>query len=128
MPRKALIMTGGALLLAWGISHLFPTAAVVKGFGDITPDNARVITMEWMNEGFTLIFLGALSITSALLENKGADISKAVYVMVFLMLIAMSILSLFTGFQVNFLPYKLCPYIFTGAGLLVMQGIRRDKE
>ena len=127
MIRKILIYTGSGMLIAWGISHLIPTAGVVAGFGAISIDNARVITMEWINEGFTLIFLGLLSITAALMEKKGPDIAKTVYIMVFFMLAAMSVLSVFTGYRINFLPYKLCPYIFTAAGLLVLQGLRSAK-
>ncbi len=123
MIRKILLITGGVLTAVWGIAHLFPTVSVVKGFGNITLDNARVITMEWVTEGMALIFLGILAITTAIVEDKGIDVAKAVYVLIFLMLIAMSILSLFTGFQINFLPYKLCPFIFTGAGLLILQGV-----
>jgi hypothetical protein len=122
--RKILIYIGGGMLVAWGISHLIPTAGVVAGFGPISVDNARVITMEWINEGLTLIFLGVLSIAAAMMEKKGVDVSKAVYVMVFFMLLAMSVLSVFTGYRINFLPYKLCPYIFTAAGLLILQGIK----
>lgn len=124
--RKILIFTGGGMLMMWGIAHMFPTAGVVAGFGAISADNARVITMEWVNEGLTLIFLGALAIVTAIIEKKGPAAAKAVYVMVFFMLAAMSVLSVFTGFKIDFLPYKLCPYIFTGSGLLVLQGIRKN--
>jgi hypothetical protein len=50
----------GAVLGVWGVAHLFPTRNVVNGFGAITQDNRRVITMEWINEGATLIFIGVL--------------------------------------------------------------------
>jgi len=122
--RKVMIYTGGGMLIAWGVSHLFPTAGIVAGFGPISADNARVITMEWINEGLTLIFLGLLSISAAVMEKKGPDTAKMIYVLVFFMLAAMSVLSVFTGYRIDFLPYKLCPYIFTFAGLLVLQGVR----
>jgi hypothetical protein len=123
MIRKILLIIGAALAVAWGIAHLFPTISVVNSFGNITLDNSRVITMEWITEGMMLIFLGLLTVTVAIVENKGAGVAKTVYVLVFLMLVAMSILSLLTGFQINFLPYKLCPFIFTGSGLLILQGV-----
>lgn len=50
----------GAITIFWGISHLFPTKKVVKGFGEISVDNKRIITMEWIIEGATLIFIGTL--------------------------------------------------------------------
>jgi len=38
------------------------------------------------------------------------------------MLNTLSGVSLFTGFKVNFLPYKLCPVIFTTASILIVTG------
>jgi len=52
MTNQILLYTGAAMTLIWGVSHLFPTKSVVKGFGDITIDNKRIITMEWITEGF----------------------------------------------------------------------------
>jgi hypothetical protein len=36
--NELLLYTGGALPILWGISHLFPTRQVVRGFGRITRD------------------------------------------------------------------------------------------
>src|SRR5271157_5625992 len=109
MTRKILLIAGGILTAAWGIAHMFPTLAVARNFGNISPDNFLIITMEWVTEGLALILLGLLTVTTTIIENKGIGVAKAVYVLVFIMLIAMSILSLFTGFRINFLPYRLCP-------------------
>ena len=117
-----MIMVGGFLSLAWGTAHLIPTASVAKGFGNISLDNTRIITMEWMNEGFTLIFLGLLVIVVTLVNGSFGKTARVVYLLTFIMLEAMSVLSLFTGFRVDFLPYKLCPLIFTISGLLILQG------
>lgn len=128
MVRKTLILIGGFFTAAWGIAHLFPTKNVVKGFGDISVDNARIITMEWMNEGFTLIFIGLLTIVVTLVSQGNQKVTKMVYWLSFIMLEAMAILSLFTGFKIDFLPYKLCPVIFTISGLLILQGAFINKQ
>jgi hypothetical protein len=39
------------------------------------------------------------------------------------MLVVMAIISLFTGFKINFLPYRLCPIIFTGSAILIFLGM-----
>jgi hypothetical protein len=122
MFRKILILIGGFLTTVWGIAHLFPTKNVVKGFGDISVDNARIITMEWMNEGFTLIFIGLLTLAVTLISDNKNKVTRVVYLLSFIMLEAMAVLSLFTGFQIDFLPYQLCPVIFTVSGLLILQG------
>jgi hypothetical protein len=120
--RKILIYSGGFLAIIWGIAHLIPTKSVVKGFGNISVDNVNIIRMEWINEGFTLIFLGSLTIITSMISDSDSKVVKTVYFLTFIMLSAMSILSLFTGFKIDYLPFKLCPVIFTAAGLLILQG------
>jgi wyosine [tRNA(Phe)-imidazoG37] synthetase (radical SAM superfamily) len=110
-PRKhfmvdlVLLYAGGAIPFLWGVAHLFPTASVVKGFGDISVDNKNIITMEWVT---------AIDVQSA--------VSKAVYILSAGGLIMLAIVSLFTGYKVNFPPFKLCPFIFTASALLIIIG------
>jgi len=120
--RKKLILFGGLITIIWGIAHLIPTSSIVKGFGNIPADNANIITMEWITEGLTLIFIGFLTIVVTILSDSPNKVAKAVYLLTFVMLVAMSVLSLFTGFKVDFLPYKLCPVIFMTSGILIIQG------
>jgi hypothetical protein len=93
----------------------------VKGFGDISVDNKNILAMEWINEGATLVFLGILVLLVTLADPLGR-ISVLVYACVFGFLNVLSLISLFTGFRVNFLPYKLCPIIFSGSSLLILLG------
>ncbi len=120
--RKLLVMVGGSLTILWGIAHLIPTSSVVEGFGDISIDNKRIILMEWINEGLILIFLGILVISVTALSYKNLKSRRIVFISTSIMLIAMSVLSLFTGFQIDFIPYKLCPVIFLLSSLLILQG------
>ena len=112
----------GALTIIWGIAHLFPTKNVVKNFGDISVDNKRIITMEWIIEGVSLIFIGTLTILIAIIDST-SNLSRIVYVTIVLMLVILSIISLFTGFRVKFLPYKLCPVIFLTSAVLILLGL-----
>jgi hypothetical protein len=68
MTGNLLLYLASLLTVAWGVSHLFPTRNVVKGFGDISLDNQRIITMEWINEGATLIFIGVLTAAVTLVD------------------------------------------------------------
>jgi len=116
-----LTVIGALLTVLWGVAHLFPTKNVVKGFGDISKDNKHIITMEWINEGATLIFLGSLVIISLIVT--GAPV-QYINISVSVMLLVLSLISLFTGFKVKFLPFKLCPIIFTASAIcLVIGGI-----
>ena len=121
MTNQILLYLGAAFSLFWGVAHLFPTKNVVAGFGDISLDNQRIITMEWIIEGLALIFIGLLVISVTIIDPS-ARIAKVVYWLVFAMLNTLSVVSLFTGFKVNFLPFKLCPLIFTSASILILAG------
>ncbi len=121
MAQLVLLFLGAALTILWGISHLFPTRAVVKGFGDISADNREIITMEWIVEGVSLIFIGVL-VASVTFIDPTSIASKAVFVISALGLLVLAAVSLFTGFKVNFLPFKLCPLIFTTSAALISAG------
>ncbi len=122
MVRKVLVIIGGSLSILWGIAHLIPTGSVVEGFGAISVDNQRIITMEWINEGLTLLFLGILVILVTAFSYSNLKSRRIVYISAAVMLIAMAVLSLFTGAQIDFIPYRLCPVIFTVSAVLILQG------
>jgi len=116
-----LLYIGSGLTVIWGIAHLFPTKSVVTGFGEVTIDNKRIIMMEWINEGLALIFIGVLVATVTFIDPSDV-VSTAVYSVSVMMLMAMAVLSLFTGFKIRFLPFKLCPFIFTASAVLISIG------
>jgi hypothetical protein len=55
-----MLYVGAGIITVWGIAHIIPVKSVVKGFGQISQDNRRIITMEWIAEGLTLCFIGVL--------------------------------------------------------------------
>ena len=121
MVSEILLYVGGFLPLAWGVAHLFPTRSVVAGFGDISQDNKRIITMEWVVEGVSLIFIGLLVVAVTFID-RSSSVAKVIYWLCFAELNVLSIVSLLTGFKVGFLPFKLCPVIFTGSSVLIILG------
>ena len=121
MFSHLLLYIGAALTAIWGIAHLFPTNSVVKGFGGITEENKRIITMEWILEGVSLLFIGVL-VASATAINASSVVSKTVYALSATSLVCFAVVSLFTGFKVSFLPFKLCPFIFSISAILILLG------
>lgn len=131
---NALLYLGASFTLLWGIAHLFPTRSVVRDFGDISEDNKRIVTMEWIGEGITLIYIGVLIIvvTATVDGNKGggsypdadnaAAIAGRVYIVTAATLIVMAVVSLLTGFRIDFPPFKLCPLIFTVSAVFILAG------
>lgn len=116
-----LLLVGAALTTFWGIAHLFPTRAVVAGFGPISDDNRLIITMEWIIEGVSLIFIGIL-VGAVTLVDRTAPLADLVIFLSAGALVALALVSLFTGFRVRFLPYRLCPFIFGTSAVLFVIG------
>jgi hypothetical protein len=121
MVHAIFLLAGAGLTALWGIAHLFPTRSVVEGFGNISADNKRIIAMEWIVEGVALIFIGVLVSVVTLLDPSSA-VSRAVYLTGSGGLVVLAVVSLFTGFQVRFFPFKLCPLIFTASAILIILG------
>jgi len=118
---QVLLYLGAILTGIWGISHLIPTKNVVAGFGDISEDNRNIITMEWIVEGVSLIFIGALVAILTYIGPFGG-LPRAAYAVVVAGLLALAIVSLFTGFKVKFLPFRLCPFVLTISAVLIFVG------
>lgn len=77
--------------------------------------------MEWVIEGVSLIFISAIVIAVTFIDHTSA-ISEAIYWLCFIMLNVLSAISLMTGFKIKFLPFKLCPAIFTTSSVLILLG------
>ena len=110
-----------AMTCVWGIAHLFATRGVVKGFGDLSADNRRIITMEWIVEGVALISTAAF-VAAETAVQPGAAVSSAVYAVAIGTLVVLAVVSLFTGFKVAFLPFRLCPVVFGVSAALIAWG------
>ena len=121
MHNQVLLYIGSAFTALWGIAHLFPTKSVVSGFGEISVDNKRIITMEWIVEGIALIFIGSTYAIETFIDYTSL-ISRVMYFSSVGVLIVLALVSLFTGFKISFLPFKLCPVIFFTSALLILVG------
>jgi hypothetical protein len=121
MTNQVFLYVGAAITLIWGVAHLFPTRSVVKGFGEISEDNKNIIIMEWIIEGVALIFIGILVAGVTFLSSDN-NVSNYLYIISAAELIILALVSLFTGFKVNFLPFKLCPLLFTLSAVIILIG------
>lgn len=120
--NQIVLYIASALTGLWGVAHLLATKGVVKGFGDISIDNRRIITMEWIVEGVALISTATFVAVATVIQPE-AFLSSAVFAVAIGTLIVLAIVSLFTGFKVSFLPFRLCPIIFgVSAGLIAWGG------
>lgn len=116
-----LIYAASTIIALWGVAHLFATRGVVSGFGDITTDNKHIITMEWIVEGVALISTAAFVVIATVLQPANA-VTNAVYFVAIGTLIVLAIVSVFTGFRIAFLPFRLCPFVFGISAVLIAGG------
>ncbi|UCH53326.1 MAG: hypothetical protein JSW09_00500 [Pseudomonadota bacterium] len=121
--KPILLYLASAIVAGWGVAHLFATRGVVAGFGELTTDNRRIITMEWIVEGVALISTAAF-VTAATVIQPDAAVSNAVYAIAIATLIVLAVVSLFTGFRIAFLPFRLCPFVFGASAILIALGAR----
>jgi hypothetical protein len=107
MISNILLYVGAGVITVWGIAHIIPTKAVVNGFGQISQDNKRIITMEWIAEGLTLCFIGLLVLLVTVFVGPQNRVSHIVYWASAAMLVVMAVLTALTGSRTPVLPMKI---------------------
>jgi hypothetical protein len=117
----ALLYVAAALTGMWGVAHLVATRGVVVGFGELTVDNRRIITMEWIVEGVALVSIASL-VAAVTAVDASSVVASAAYAVAIVTLLVLALVSLVTGFRIAFLPFRLCPFIFTLSAVLIALG------
>jgi len=74
--------------------------------------------MEWISEGVTLLSTSVF-VAAVTAVDPEATVSSVVCAVAIGPLIVFAIVSLFTGFKVAFLPFRLCPFIFGVSAALI---------
>jgi hypothetical protein len=117
--NQILIFVGSVVIVVWGIGHLAATKSVISGFSSVSLDNRRVITMEWISEGLTLCFVGAVATVATLVGGSTGGVVLWACVG---LLVLMAILSLFTGARTSVIPMRVCPIVKSGVATLYALG------
>ena len=106
---------GAVVLVAWGGAHILPTRGVVAGFGALSPDNRRILVMEWVAEGLALIFIG---VTAGLVWWQGGPTDRIAVLVLRAcggMALVMAVWTAFTGGRTKIIPIKICPLVKTAS-------------
>jgi uncharacterized membrane protein len=111
MSNDVLLYAGSTVLAVWGVAHLVPTRSVVRGFGEISADSTRIITMEWTAEGLTHLFVALLVVLVTAVAGADSSASVVVYRASAGFLVAIGLLTLATGARVPVIWFKLCPVV-----------------
>ena len=118
----ALLYSGSIIILVWGAAHFFPTGTIVRGFGSISEDNKKILTMEWLAEGVAMCYMGILGILVTAIAGRTGAASLIVYLSTAVVLVIMAILGWLTYARTPIIPMKLCPWIQTLSALLLICG------
>ena len=119
---EILVYVAAGLVAVWGIAHLVPTRSVVAGFGNISLDNRRVLTMEWVAEGVTMLFAGALIAAVTLSAGPGDSVAVVVYRLTAGLLAAVAVLTALTGARTPVGWFKACPVVLAAVIALLLAG------
>ena len=122
MIGDILLYIGSVVITLWGIAHIVPTKSVVNGFGSISQDNKRIITMEWIAEGLTLCFIGLLVLFVTIWGEAQNQTSAIVYLASSVMLVVMAALTSVTGARTSIVPIKICPFVKIAVAMLFFLG------
>ncbi len=117
---EALAYVAAGIVFLWGVSHIIPTREVVAGFGDITIDNRRIITMEWVAEGLTFIFVASLiaAVTASTMALEPAE--DLVYRVTPVFLLTIGVWTAMTGARTNVIWFKMCPVVMSVSSALLI--------
>ena len=117
---EALAYVAAGIVLLWGISHIIPTREVVAGFGDISTDNRHIITMEWVAEGLSFIFVAGLVAVVTLSSVVMEPAKDLVYRVIPAFLLTIGVWTAMTGARTNVIWFKMCPVVMVISSALLL--------
>jgi hypothetical protein len=120
MVSAWMVDAASVIVIAWGVAHIVPTGAVVRGFGGLSPDNRRIITMEWVAEGLALGFIGVLTLIVALVAGAGDPVGILVDRLAAAALIVFASWTAVAGFRTAVIPIRICPFVLSAAAALLI--------
>jgi len=115
-----LAYVAAGIVFLWGVSHIIPTKQVVAGFGDIGRDNRHIITMEWVAEGLSFMFVAVLVVAVTWSSQAPEAAEDLVYRVVTGFLLAIGAWTAMTGARTKVIWFRMCPIVMTvTSGLLI---------
>jgi len=111
---------GAAVVALWGLAHAIPTTRVVRDFGDISTDNCRVITQEWVAEALTMWFVAGVVVVVTAAGRSNLPVVHWVYRVAAVMLLAVALLTALTGARTRVIWFKICPFLLAGTAALLL--------
>lgn len=120
---ETLAYVAAGIVFLWGVSHIMPTKSVVAGFGDISADNRQIITMEWVAEGLSFVFVAALIVAVTWSGETPEAAEDLVYWVSTGFLITIGAWTAMTGAKTSgggAIWFKMCPVVMSVASALLI--------
>jgi hypothetical protein len=108
------------LVALWGVAHVIPTRQVVAGFEPITEDNRRVVVQEWLAEALTMWGVAAVVVVATAIGAPESNMTSWLYRVVAGLLIALAVLTAFTGARTSVIWFKICPVLLGSSAVLLI--------
>jgi len=119
---SAMAYLAASITALWGVAHAVPTLSVLRSFEPISDDNRRVVLQEWTAEAFTMWGIAAL-IVAVTVVGSGSDAAHAAYAAAAGLLVALAILTVFTGGRTPVIWFKICPVLLSISAALLVAAI-----
>ncbi|MDD4904345.1 MAG: hypothetical protein PHX77_07595 [Candidatus Bipolaricaulis sp.] len=113
-------VVGVVVLLLWGIVHMLRARSIVRGFGEISADNRRIVVGMALFEAVGLVFVAA---SVGLITYYGAfgDTLETILVNATVgFLYANAFLGAWTKARTKSVPMRLCPWVEAAVGTLFL--------
>ena len=117
---EVLAYVAAGVVFLRGVSHIIPTRQVVAGFGDISQDNRCVVTMQWVAEGLSLIFVAALVAAVTWSGRTPETAEDLVYRVCAGFLLAVGAWTAVTGALTKVIWFRMCPVVLALTARLPM--------
>jgi hypothetical protein len=91
---EILVYAASIIIIIWGLVQLYPTKSRSKVIGELSGDNNKIVSMEWIAEGITFILIGILVITVTYIAGAEKVGSRIVYLSSSVMLLILTLWSL----------------------------------
>jgi hypothetical protein len=118
--EEALAYVAAVLVALWGVAHVIPTRQVVAGFEPITEDNRRVVVQEWLAESLTMWGVAAVVVVATAIGAPESNMTSWLYRVVAGLLIALAVLTAFTGARTSVIWFKICPVLLGSSAVLLI--------
>ncbi len=113
-------VVGVVVLLLWGVAHILPLRSIVRGFGEVSASNRRIVVGLWLFEAMGLVFLAALVGLITYYGAFGDTLETTLVNAAVGFLYASALLGALTKARTASVPMRLCPWVVAAVGTLFL--------